>query len=97
MEHHHGHSLQSSKDGLTVAFWLNFLFSVIEVIGGVLTNSTAIIADAFHDFTDAIAIGIAVMLEKISGKKRSAKFSYGYRRFSLLSALGMSVFLLAGT
>jgi cobalt-zinc-cadmium efflux system protein len=93
MEHHHHHP---DKTGISLAFWLNLLFSVIEIIGGFLTNSTAIIADAFHDFTDAVAIGIAVLLEKLSGKKRTSKFSYGYKRFSLLSALGMSLFLLMG-
>lgn len=91
--HHHHHS---AKSGLSFAFWLNLLFSIIEVIGGLYTNSTAIMADAFHDFMDAIAIGIAVILEKISGKKRTPKFSYGYKRFSLLAALGMSLFLLIG-
>lgn len=89
--HHHAH-----KSKITMAFWLNLLFSIIEVVGGVLTNSTAIIADAFHDFTDALAIGLAVLLEKLSGKKRTPGFSYGYKRFSLLSALGMSLFLLIG-
>lgn len=90
-QHHH-----SDKSGISLAFWLNLLFSIIEIIGGFFTNSTAIIADAFHDFTDAVAIGIAVLLEKLSGKKRTSKFSYGYKRFSLLSALGMSLFLLVG-
>ena len=87
MTHTHQHS---HKSGISLAFWLNLLFSIIEIIGGILTNSTAIIADAFHDFTDAFAIGLAVLLEKISGRKRTSKFSYGYKRFSLLSALVMS-------
>lgn len=91
-EHHHS----DNKNGLTLAFWLNLIFAVIEVVGGIVTNSTAIIADAFHDFIDATAIGIAVLFEKISGKKRSSNFSYGYKRFSLLSALGLSLFLLVG-
>lgn len=91
-QHHH----RSDKSGISLAFWLNLLFSVIEIIGGFFTNSTAIIADAFHDFTDAVAIGVAVLLEKLSGKKRTSRFSYGYKRFSLLSALGMSLFLLIG-
>ena len=95
MEHHHEHN-HTHKKGLSVAFWLNLSFSVIEVAGGIFTNSTAIIADAFHDFMDAVAIGVAVWLEKISGKKRTLKFSYGYKRFSLVAALGMSLFLLAG-
>lgn len=85
-----------NKKGLSLAFWLNLIFSIVELAGGMVTNSSAIIADAFHDFTDAVAIGAAVLLEKISGRKRSTKFSYGYKRFSLLSALGMSLFLLTG-
>ncbi|WP_324760549.1 cation diffusion facilitator family transporter [Sphingobacterium thalpophilum] len=95
MAHSHKHH-HSPRNGTTLAFWLNLIFSIIEIIGGMLTNSTAIISDAFHDFMDALAIGAAVLLEKISGKKRTSTFSYGYRRFSLLSALTMSVFLLVG-
>ncbi|UZR96573.1 cation diffusion facilitator family transporter [Chondrinema litorale] len=97
MGHHHSHQHNHSHEkGLSTAFWLNAIFSVIEVVGGIFTNSTAIIADAFHDFVDALAIGLAVVLEKISKKKGNEKFSYGYKRFSLLSAIGMSVFLLGG-
>jgi cobalt-zinc-cadmium efflux system protein len=95
-QHEHNHQHSHRKNGLSLAFWLNLIFAVIEVVGGILTNSTAIIADAFHDFIDAIAIGIAVLFEKISGKKRSSNYSYGYKRFSLLSALGLSLFLLIG-
>jgi len=93
---HEAHQHSDTKNGLTLAFWLNLIFAVIEVVGGIFTNSTAIIADAFHDFIDAVAIGIAVLFEKISGKKRSSSYSYGYKRFSLLSALGLSLFLLIG-
>lgn len=96
IDEHTGHS-HSQKNALSLAFRLNFLFSIVEITGGILTSSTAIMADAFHDFMDAGAIGLAILLEKISGKKRTAEFSYGYRRFSLLSALGLSIFLLAGS
>lgn len=96
MEQKHTHA-DTSKSGLNLAFGLNLVFSIIELIGGILTNSTAIIADAFHDFMDAMAIGVAILVERISGKKRTDQFSYGYRRFSLLSAVAMSAFLLAGS
>lgn len=81
---------------LSLAFFLNLLFALIELIGGIITNSTAIIADAFHDFMDAISIGIAVYMDKYSYKPASEKFTYGYRRFSLLSAIIMSAILLIG-
>lgn len=85
-----------TSKGLSLAFFLNLFFAIIELIGGILTNSTAIIADAFHDFMDAVAIGMAVYMDKFSRKPKSSSFSYGYRRFSLLSAIIMSGILLAG-
>jgi len=81
---------------LSLAFFLNLLFAVIELVGGILTNSTAIIADAFHDFMDAVAIGIAVYMDKFSKKPASSTFTHGYRRFALLSAIIMSAILLVG-
>lgn len=81
---------------LSLAFFLNLFFAVIELVGGILTNSTAIIADAFHDFMDAVAIGIAVYMDKFSKKPASSTFTYGYRRFALLSAIIMSAILLVG-
>ena len=87
---------QSANAQLSLAFFLNLFFAVIELVGGILTNSTAIIADAFHDFMDAVAIGIAVYMDKFSKKPASSTFTYGYRRFALLSAIIMSAILLVG-
>ncbi len=88
---------KQKNQALSLAFWLNFVFSIIELVGGVLTNSTAIITDALHDFTDSMAIGMAVYLEKISDKPANDNFTFGFKRFSLLSALAMSLFLLVGS
>ncbi len=95
MSHNHNHN--TKNNALNLAFWLNLIFSIIELVGGILTNSTAIITDALHDFTDAMAIGMAVFLEKYSTKPATDKFTFGYRRFSLLSALTMSAFLFGGS
>lgn len=93
--HHHYHS-HSTERALSFAFFLNLIFSVIELVGGILTNSSAIVADAFHDFMDAVAIGTAYYFEKISKRKRTEEYTYGYKRFNLVSALGLSIFLLVG-
>lgn len=93
---HHQHTEQNITQWLSLAFWMNLGFSIIELVGGLITNSTAIIADAFHDFLDAVAIGWAVLLEKYSKKKATTHFTYGYRRFSVLSAVIMSVILIVG-
>lgn len=94
--HHHHHHDHSHASALSFAFFLNLIFSIIELIGGILTNSSAIIADAFHDMMDAVAIGTAYFFEKLSTKKRTALFSYGFKRFNLVSALGLSILLLVG-
>lgn len=61
-----------------------------------MTNSTAILADALHDGIDTLGIGLAVILEKIAHKKSNNTFTYGYKRFSLLSSLIVAVLLLIG-
>ena len=92
----HGHVHPITKN-LKVAFFLNVTFTIIELIGGLLTNSMAILSDAIHDLGDSIAIGSALYLEKTSEKKRDHTFSYGYRRFSTLAALLNIVILTTGS
>lgn len=81
---------------ILVAFLLNSAFAIIEFIGGVLTGSVAIIADAVHDFGDSVTLAVAWYLEKIAGKEKDNVFSYGYGRFSLVSAVISSVIIMAG-
>ncbi|HXK47083.1 MAG TPA: cation diffusion facilitator family transporter [Deltaproteobacteria bacterium] len=83
---HHLHQRSDSKS-IGFAFFLNLSFAVIEFIGGIFTNSLAIMADAIHDFGDSVALGSAWVLEQLSLKRGDRQFSYGYRRFSLLGAL----------
>ena len=93
--HGHAHHHDSSKN-LLIALTLNLAFAVIELVGGLYTNSVAILSDALHDFGDALSLGIAWYLQKISGRPRDQFYSYGYRRFSLLGALVVSSVLLIG-
>ena len=82
---------------ILVAFLLNLGFSIFEIIGGILTNSIAIISDAFHDFIDAFSIGLSYLLEKKSKKKPNYKYTYGYIRYSVLGALITTTFLLVSS
>ncbi len=79
------------------ALILNLSFTLIELIGGLLTNSVAILSDALHDLGDSLGLGLAWFLEKVSHKKRDTRFTYGYRRFSLLSAYINSIILIVGS
>lgn len=94
-EHNHHHDVSSSRIG--VVFFLNFFFTIIEFIGGYLTNSTAIMADAVHDLGDTLSIGLAWVLSKLSKKNANDNFTYGYHRFSLLGAMINGMVLLAGS
>jgi len=81
------HTHNQNEEDLQIAFFLNFAFAILEIIGGYLTNSIAIMADALHDIGDSITLAVSWRLEKLSGRKEDDKYSYGYKRFSLLSAL----------
>lgn len=91
--HHHSTSFKNIK----IAFLLNFIFSLIEIVGGLLTNSSAILSDAIHDLGDSLSLGLALLFEKKSAKEPNDKFPYGYKRLSAISALINTIVLSLGT
>ncbi|AMJ74912.1 cation diffusion facilitator family transporter [Alteromonas stellipolaris] len=98
--HNHSHSHVNSANAskrIGWAFCLNVVFTIIEFIGGWVTNSTAIMADAVHDLGDSLSIGTAWGLNKLSDKDSNQTFSYGYKRFSLLGALINGIVLTVGS
>lgn len=95
--HHHSHASGAIMGRMRFAFLLNLGFAIIELIGGIMTNSVAILSDALHDFGDALAMVIAIGLEKLSHKNSDADFSYGYRRFSTLGAVVTGLILIFGS
>ena len=95
--HHHHHSHDESASRIGMAFILNVGFTFIEFIGGWLTNSTAIMADAVHDLGDSLSIGSAWLLNRQGRKSADGEFTYGYRRLSLFGALINGLVLIAGS
>ena len=93
----HNHHHHNGEKNIKIAFLLNILFTIIEVVGGVLTNSMAVLADALHDLGDSFTLGINWYLEKVSKRARTQTFTFGYKRFSLLGALISAVVLLVGS
>lgn len=81
---------------LIIAFILNLLFAVFEFFGGMMTNSVSIMSDAIHDLGDAISIGFAVFLENKSKKNADERFTFGYARYSVLSAVITATILIIG-
>lgn len=93
--HGHGHGGESARIGF--AFWLNASFALVELVGGLLTNSVAILADALHDLGDSAAIGLGWMAARGAGRAPDLHYTYGYRRLSLLSAAVNGAILVVGS
>lgn len=91
-DHHH-----SDVANIKLAFFLNLSFTFIEIIGGFLTNSMAILSDALHDLGDSLSLAMSWYLENYSQKGADKEFSFGYARFSLLGALVNSIVLILGS
>jgi cobalt-zinc-cadmium efflux system protein len=96
-KHSHDHDRNQSLKNIGIALVLNFVFTIAEFIGGILTNSIAIISDAIHDFGDTLSLGFALYFEKLSKQSPNLTYSYGYKRFSMLGALINCIVLLTGS
>lgn len=97
MAHSHHSRSKDSSENLKIAFFLNLAFTLIEIVGGILTNSVAILSDALHDLGDSLSLGMAWFLDNYSKKAPDSRFSYGYRRFSMLGAFINTVVLIGGS
>lgn len=96
MPHNH-HAHKTNTENIKTAFFLNLAFTIVEFIGGYFTNSLAILSDALHDLGDSLSLGLSWYFQKKSSKGATKKYSYGYKRFSLLGAIINSVILLIGS
>lgn len=92
--HNHDHSVNSFSKPLIIGIILNISFVIIEVIYGVISNSVALIADAGHNFSDVISLVLALLAVFLMKKRSTGKFTYGYKKASILIALLNSVLLL---
>ena len=92
--HTHAHE---STSGIRAAFFLNLAFTIVEVVGGVYTNSLAILSDSLHDLGDSLSIGFSWLMEHRAHRPSQGRYSYGFRRLSLLAALVNAVVLIVGS
>ncbi len=90
VHHHH----KKAGENLAFVFFMNLIFNIIVIVGGLATNSMAILADCIHDMADTISIAIAWILEHVAQRDSTDKYSYGYQRFSILGAVITSVFVI---
>ncbi len=94
-----GHAHHSSNmRRVIIALVLTGTFMVVEVIGGLLSGSLALLADAGHMLTDTMALALAAVAFKVSKRPADTRLTYGYQRFQILAAFvnGLSLLLIVG-
>ncbi|CAM3820831.1 MULTISPECIES: cation diffusion facilitator family transporter [Mesobacillus] len=96
----HSHESSNNKKLLLISFILIFGFMIVELIGGIWTNSLALISDAGHMLSDAVSLGLSLLAIKIGEKAATAAKTYGYKRIEILVAflngitlLGISIYV----
>ncbi|MCH9029799.1 MAG: cation transporter [Bacteroidetes bacterium] len=85
MAHNHSHS--STGIRLIITVLLNLLITVVEVIGGIISGSLALISDALHNFSDAISVIISYIAIRLKERDSSSKHTFGLKRAEILAAV----------
>lgn len=87
---HHDHAHLDPESGdrrVAVAIWANGLLTIAQIVGGLLSGSLALVADALHNFSDMAALLIAFGARKIARRPAHARMTFGYRRIETVAAL----------
>ncbi len=89
---------QSNIKRVQLALALTGTFTLVEVVGGILSGSLALLADAGHMLTDTMALALSAIAFRMSSRPADAKRSYGYQRFQILAAFvnGLSLLVIVG-
>lgn len=97
MGHDHDHTHGANKKVLLISFVIIASYMIVEVIGGFVTNSLALLSDAGHMLSDAVSLGIALLAFTYGAKGASQSKTFGYKRFEILAAVlnGVTLVLIA--
>ena len=93
----HAHD-NSNMRRVTIALVLTGLFMIVEVVGGILSGSLALLADAGHMLTDTMALALAAVAFQVGKRPADGRLTYGYQRFQILAAFvnGLSLLFIVG-
>jgi len=97
----HSHSQAANRSNLNrvmIALVLTASFMLVEIVGGIISGSLALLADAGHMLTDTMALSLAAMAFHVSRRPPDGNLTYGYQRFQILAAFvnGLSLFAIVG-
>jgi len=91
LNHHHHHF---KENNLIITMVLNFIITLVEVIGGLLSGSLSLLSDALHNFSDGISVIVTFIAIRLSRKENTLSNTFGYKRAEILAALFNSSFLI---
>lgn len=96
-DHGHDHTHGANKKVLMISFIIITAYMIIEVIGGFITNSLALLSDAGHMLSDSISLGVGLLAFTLGEKVANYSKTYGYKRFEILAAVfnGVTLLLIA--
>ena len=85
------------KKILAISFIIIGLFMVIEIVGGFIANSLALLSDGLHMFSDTVSLGVALVAFIYAEKNATSSKTFGYKRFEVLAALfnGVTLFVIS--
>ena len=84
---HHHHNEEDSDQKIIFAITINFVLTISQIIGGVISGSLALIADALHNLSDAASLVIAFFARKIGRKSADEFKTFGYKRAEIIASL----------
>ena len=87
MPHDHGHSHGHGDGKLTLAVMVNLGLTAVQIVGGILSGSLALIADAVHNLSDALSLALAFAARRIARRDADATMTFGWNRAELVAAL----------
>lgn len=85
------------EERVRLAAFLNVAFTILEIVGGLWTNSLAILSDALHDFGDSVALLVSWLFERAAHRQPDSNRTFGYQRLSLFSAIFSASILIGGS
>lgn len=86
--HHLDHAKKQSrsKKTLWITLSLTLFFTIVEVIGGLLSNSLALLSDSAHMISDVLALGLSMVAIYMATRQPNAKYTFGFLRFEIIAS-----------
>ena len=92
--HHHAPKITNLNRAFIIGIILNFGYVIFQIVMGFRVNSLSLLSDAAHNFADVVALGLSLLAFKLTSIKPTEKYTFGYKKLSILVALFNAMVLL---